>query len=473
MKLWKSVVGKLWITIIGLVAVVLMFLGIFLLDYIDTNFANSPDVKRLFVYTCIVGFLLTTFFAFFLSTKITQPLIELKKAADSITKGDYGSRVHSRSHDEIGQLAQAFNHMAGRLEETINDLNHQKEHLDSILRSMSDAVITFDAQGNIISTNPQGEHILHRWEQIDWNEESDIPEPLSALFATVVAETREITSKVHVQEGVWSIVMTPLYTKELVRGAVVVLRDVTEEHKLDKLRKDFVANVSHELRTPLSMLQGYSEALLDDIAGTAEERKELAKIIYEESLRMGRLVHNLLDLSKMETGNFEMECTEINIKSLLERVKRKFSALSKEQGVELALKIHTGELSIVGDEDRLEQVLTNLMDNALRHSPQDSRIRMTAKPVHEAGENGVWIEVADQGEGIGEEDLQYIFERFYKADKARTREVPIMKEAAGTGLGLAIVKNIVEAHGGRVGVLSKLGHGTTFYFIIPVHSRKA
>lgn len=383
--IWKSVVGKLWMTIIGLVALVLMFLGIFLLDYIEANFVNANDVKRLFVYTSIIGFLLTTFFAFFLSTKITQPLLELKQAANSITKGDYRPRVNIRSTDEIGELAHAFNHMAGELEETIKDLNHEKEQLGSILRSMTDAVITLDAEGQVVITNPQGENIIRDWSEISWDEpdmaisgetlsKTDpraIPRPLKSLFDSVVAGTQELTSKIHVKNEVWSIVMTPLYTQDQVRGAVAVLRNVTEEYRLDKLRKDFVANVSHELRTPLSMLQGYSEALLDDIAGTPEERKELAQIIHDESLRMGRLVQNLLDLSRMETGNFQLHLGTVDVGALIQRVGRKFSTLARENGVHLRWRTdpdQSGGLTIRADEDRLEQVLINLVDNALRHS---------------------------------------------------------------------------------------------------------
>jgi two-component system sensor histidine kinase ResE len=473
MLIWKSVVGKLWMTIIALVALVLMILGFFLLEYIDTYFANSNDVKRLFIYTSIIGFSLTTFFAFFLSTKITQPLLQLKKAADSITQGEYSARVRVHSTDEIGQLAQTFNHMVGQLEETIKDLNYEKEHLGSVLRSMTDAVITFDAAGKVILANPQGEKIIQEWSAISWNEEDrtvssarQIPEPLHSLFDAVVMETKELTSKLHVHNGVWSVVMTPLYTQEMVRGAVAVLREVTEEHRLDKLRKDFVANVSHELRTPLSMLQGYSEALIDDIAGSAEERRELAQIILDESMRMGRLVENLLDLASMEAGHLRMNCHDVNLSSLISRVTRKFSARAKEHQIHLEHDMKDSNLMIhCADEDRLEQVLTNLIENAIRHTPEDASIVIRGSQVEYKKVKAIHIEIEDQGTGIPAEDLTYIFERFYKADKARTRMT-----TGGTGLGLAIVKNIVEAHDGSVFAQSEVGQGTTFSFIIPCDS---
>ncbi|WP_199623179.1 sensor histidine kinase [Paenibacillus alkalitolerans] len=480
-SIWKSVVGKLWATIIALVAVVLLILGVFLLEYIDAAFAdNSYEVKRLFVITCIIGFLLTTFFAFFLSTKITQPLLQLKRAADMITMGEYRTRVAVRSNDEIGELARAFNHMGEKLDGTIRDLNYEKEHLASILRSMTDAVITFDADGRIIICNPHGETIAEDWGRLlsDASTEAGaepavqrrIPEPLYDVFRTVVAEEKEVVTRLHVGNEVWSVVVDPLYTHGILRGAVAVLRDVTEEYRLEKLRKDFVANVSHELRTPLSMLQGYSEALLDDIASSAEERRELAQVIYEESLRMGRLVQDLLDLARMEAGRLEMNATETDLLPLVQRVHRKFSALSREQSVALRLEVPSVEGALrleSADEDRLEQVLTNLLDNAFRHTPAGKEIVVRAQRTSNGGDEAVRIEVEDQGYGIPPEDLPYIFERFYKADKARTRA----SSTSGTGLGLAIVKNIVDAHGGTVSARSQIGHGTTFTVILPVHAK--
>ncbi|WP_040951233.1 ATP-binding protein [Gorillibacterium massiliense] len=434
-------------------------------------------VKWLFALVSIAGFLLTTFFAFFLIYKINRPLLELKRIANHFIRGEYGSRVPVMSRDEIGELGTTFNLMGEQLEETIRDLSHQKENLASVLRSMADAVISFDVDGRIIFMNPEGESLLVEWSDLHWDkganeEESEvhepaayqlIPEPLQAVFQQVVKETKEIATKVHVKDGVWSLVMAPLYSEDMVRGAVVVLRDVTEEYRLDKLRIDFVANVSHELRTPLSMLQGYSEALIDDIASTPEERQELAQIIYDESLRMGRLVRDLLDLAKMETGNLEYHFHDIDIGSFLRRIHRKFSAYCKEHDIQLELELDEDvKLFAKADEDRLEQVLTNLLDNAVRHTPSGAAIHLTAGLSILRGDRAVFLEVRDEGQGIPAEDLSYIFERFYKADKARTRG------SSGTGLGLAIAKNIVDAHKGSIQVKSKVGQGTTFTLQLPL-----
>lgn len=428
-------------------------------------------VKKLFAFVSVIGFFMTTSFAFFLFTRITRPLGQLRLAAGMIKQGEYATRVPVGSNDEIGELGRTFNLMGEQLEETIKDLNHEKENLASVLGSMSDAVISFDAKGNVTFTNPHGENILKEWSGIQWNEpEPDeeemhvkIPEPLQMLFEDVLHETKVMNSKLHVHNGVWSIVMAPLYSHKQVRGAVAVLRDVTEEHKLDKLRKDFVANVSHELRTPLSMLQGYSEAMLDDIAGTPEERKELAQIIHDESLRMGRLVKDLLDLARMEAGHMEMNMGVVPLEPLFRRVHRKFAALCKERDLQLEVNVPEEEIILEqADQDRLEQVLTNLLDNAIRHTPGGKHLYLNLSLLSDQGESAALIEIEDEGKGIPPEDLPYIFERFYKADKARTRGA-----SGGTGLGLAIVKNIVESHQGSVNVRSIVGQGTTFSIILP------
>jgi len=446
---------------------------------------------KLFFIAIVIGFLLTTFFAFFLSTRITRPLLQLKAGTDAITRGDYTTRVPVPSSDEIGELARAYNHMAEWLERSIRDLRHEKELLSGILRSMTDAVVTFDAEGRVLLANPPGESLIEQWNALDDEDggpdgvagvarsvEAEggrergrrLPQPLAQPFRTAVDERREVHAKLHVRNEVFSVVVTPLSGdgENAVRGAVAVLRDVTEEYRLDRLRKDFVANVSHELRTPLSMLQGYSEALLDDIASTPEERREIARIIYDESVRMGRLVRDLLDLARMESGHMDFRFAPTDLRLMLDRVWRKFAVYGKEHGVSVELDMPADEPLTLeeADEDRLEQVLTNLLDNALRHTPSGKRIRISAAREESAAGTYVRVSVADEGQGIAAEDLPFIFERFYKADKARTRS-----SGGGTGLGLAIARQIVEAHGGRIDVESTVGQGSTFSILLPVRRR--
>ncbi|WP_055107738.1 ATP-binding protein [Paenibacillus ihumii] len=476
MSFWRTLVGKLWITIIGLVAFVLMSMGLFLLPYIDTNFTDPVAVKKLFVIVAIIGFSLTTFFALFLFTKITQPMQQLISAADAIRKGKYDTRLSLQTSDEIGELANTFNHMAEELENTIRSLNHEKEHLSSVLRSMNDAVITLDWEGAVILTNPPGDQLLQLWSDLP-DEENDalqlnihgersmaIPKPLIPMFHKVLDQEGDQSDNIHVKQSVWSVHMAPLSSDGEVRGAVAVLRDVTEEVRLEKMRRDFVANVSHEIRTPLSMMQGYSEALLDGMAASPEESQELVQVIHDESLRMGRLVRDLLDLARMEAGHTDIPMHRVDVRELIERVYRKFAVRAKEHNIQLELELGSGAMiAEAANEDRLEQVLTNLLDNAFRHTPEGRSIYIAAEA--QEGKQGpeLHISIRDEGSGIPTEDLPFVFERFYKADKARVRGT-----AAGTGLGLAIVKNIIDAHHGSIQVYSGVGKGANFHIVLPV-----
>ncbi|MNW25711.1 Sensor protein SrrB [compost metagenome] len=474
MNFWRSLVGKLWLTIIFLVGCVLIFLGLFLLPYIDTNFAvnESAEIKRLFTYTCIVGFLLTTFFALFLFTKITQPMQQLIQATNSIREGNYETRLSLENSDEIGVLSHTFNHMAAELESTIRSLNEEKNQLSSILRSMTDAVLTFDREGQIVLTNPPGQDLLDGWRELHWEQQgteeesesfSALPEPLRPLFHSVLKHGEDASANVHVKQNVWSVQMAPLYTDNSIRGVVAVLRDVSEEARLEKMRADFVANVSHEIRTPLSMMQGYSEALLDGMASSPEESEELVQVIHDESLRMGRLVKDLLDLTRMDAGHMDLHLEQVDVHELIQRVQRKFLVRAKEREVELVYEATDRPLVLsAADEDRLEQVLTNLLDNAFRHTPAGRGIVIHADETEADRRSAIRIRIKDEGVGIPQEDLPYIFDRFYKADKARVRG-----EDGGTGLGLAIVRTIVEAHHGKITAESGIGQGSIFTMILP------
>lgn len=426
---------------------------------------TTNGAKWYILYAAGIAIIMTTVFAFFLSTRITRPVLQMKKAADQISQGNFQVRVPIRTTDEIGELAKTFNRMAEDLETTIKDLSKEKEQLSSILNSMTDGVFTVDEHGKILITNPPVRKMLYhlRHGEAEANGEAiGLPEPLIPLYQNVLREGKEQSGDVSANGRTWSVAITPLY-RELseknqgVRGAVAVLRDVTEERKLDKLRNDFVANISHELRTPIAMLQGYSEAIIDNVVQTQEEQKALVRIIHDESLRMGKLVNELLDLARMESGQLKLQLQKVNIVELCEHVLNKFERMAEESNLLLELVKETPIPAIQADEDRLEQVFTNLVDNALRHTPDGGKVTLRMQAL----EHEVLIEVEDTGVGIPTEDLPFVFERFYKTDKARTRG------KAGTGLGLAIVKNIIEAHGGMITAKSQVGKGTTFSVVLP------
>jgi len=434
--------------------------AVFIYQSLDVIHQTTKETTNIVFLSAFIGFILTTFFAFFLSTRITSPLRKMREAAFELSKGNFDTKLPSLQNDEIGQLATAFNQMGRQLKHHLEVINQEKEQLSSILTSMTDAVITFNRDHTILLSNPQADKLLQKWFfRMGANTGQTIPVEMDHMLDHVLHLEGEINEELEMEGSYYAISITPLYSGDSIRGAVAVLRDMTEQHRLDKLRSDFIANVSHELRTPIAMLQGYSEAIVDDMVSSEEERKEMTKIIYEESQRMGRLVTDLLDLARMESGRMRLYKENVPIHTVIKRITQKFTQAAKESGVILRYESSVSEnLDVEIDEDRIEQVLTNLIDNAIRHTPNEGKVTIRV----EKEKAFVKISVEDTGTGIPFEDLPYVFERFYKADKSRRRG------KGGTGLGLAIAKNMVEAHDGNISVNSNEKLGTTFVFNLPI-----
>lgn len=435
---------------------------VFLFQSLESMEETTKSTTQFILLAAGIAIILTTFFAFFLSTRINAPLVKMREAALAIARGKFDTKVPILTQDEIGELAIAFNQMRKQLKFNMNALSQEKEHLSSILSSMADGVITFNKDGTILETNPPAERFLQSWYfEKGFNREDNVNVPLVLmnLFDESDSLDKEQIGEITLQGRDWGLIVSPLYTTpDNIRGAVAIIRDMTDERRMDKLRTDFIANVSHELRTPISMLQGYSEAIVDDIAGSEEEKMEMARIIYDESLRMGRLVNDLLDLAKLESGKMNLSYERVHISPYLKRITSKFAVLAKEKGISISMSLQDDDIDWHFDPDRIEQVLTNLIDNAIRHTPSGGNIDVIQRT---SDRRGLVIDVRDSGSGIPEEDLPFVFERFYKADKARTRG------RSGTGLGLAIAKNIINAHDGYISVNSLLDKGTTFSFILP------
>ncbi len=442
--------------------------AVFVYQSLDKVEETTSQTTRLIILAAGIAIVLTTFFAFFLSTRITSPLIKMRKAAMELAKGEFHTKVPILTHDEIGELAIAFNRMGRQLKYNIHALNQEKEQAQSILTSMADGVISLNRDGEIVLTNPPADRfidlLMYDREGKDQKNQNIAPNELRDALHQVISQEKEVMTDISAQGRIFVMIMSPLYNQSYVRGAVAVIRDMTEERQLDKLRKDFIANVSHELRTPISMLQGYSEAIKDDIAETKEEKNELAQIIYEEANRMGRLVNELLDLARMEAGHLTLDIEEVEVDPYLNKIYKKFHGLAMEKSIQFDLINEIQEKYVCIDPDRMEQVLTNLIDNAIRHTDEDGIVKLVAKSTQEH----FIFTVLDNGSGIVGEDLPFIFERFYKADKSRAKT----NGNTGTGLGLAIAKNIVEAAGGTINVHSKINEGTTFIVSLPKNSKK-
>ncbi|WP_341961342.1 ATP-binding protein [Planococcus maritimus] len=433
---------------------------VFIYQSLEVMDRTAERTTNIVFLSAFIALLLTTFFAFFLSTRITSPLRNMREGAFELAKGNFDTKMKVSSGDEIGQLAIAFNQMGRQLKHHLEVINQEKEQLSSILTSMADAVITFNQDKTILLSNPPAEKLLHQWLSKDGSTNAQaLPSEMLHMLDHVLMFQEEIEEELEIEGAYYAVNFSPLYSGESIRGAVAVLHNMTEQHRLEKLREDFIANVSHELRTPIAMLQGYSEALLDDVGASEEERNEMTKIIYEESQRMGRLVTDLLNLARLESGHMRLYKELVQFNNAIERMTLKFSQAAKEKGIELSFATDLDDWSAAElDEDRIEQVMTNLIDNALRHTPQGGQVQVLVENMGDYAK----VSINDTGAGISDEDLEFVFERFYKADKARTLG------KGGTGLGLAIASNIIKAHSGEIRAESKFGEGTSFIFTLPL-----
>ncbi|MCF8563693.1 cell wall metabolism sensor histidine kinase WalK [Alicyclobacillus tolerans] len=424
--------------------------------------APLARMRNLILFAMALGVLLVTGLAFIVSKNLSRPLIQMNRVAEAMARGDFDGTINVLTNDEVGRLGRTFNALANELASTIAALSLETNQLSSILSSLEDGVVAADLEGTITLVNPPG---LRRLRSLLLSETgvpelTNLPASMVPLMQSAIDKNGPVVRDARWQGRELTIVVTPLYESggAKIRGVVYVIRDVTEERRLDRLRKDFIANVSHELRTPLSMMQGYTEALLDEFGDDPQQRRELTEIIHDETLRMRRLVNDLLDLAQLESGQFQMNFAQTNVSALVKRVARKFQTLAAEREIHVITNLQPGPIEVLGDFDRLEQVFTNLLDNAIRHTGSGGTVSVTTQTSAKYAQ----VVVSDTGSGIPEEDIPYIWERFYKADKARTRG------SSGTGLGLAITRHIVLEHRGDIIVESKTGQGTSFTVSIPL-----
>lgn len=418
-------------------------------------------LRKQILIIAIGAIILVSIMSFFLSKTLSKPLIEMNRVAIDMAKGNFNNKVHVYSEDEIGLLGSNINYLSGRLKKNIKELSQEKGKLENILKSMSDGVLTFDINANLILLNPLAQKLFfHNSEDISLGQnffEKVQNTELHNLFELVNKEKRSQVKDVEIAGKLFSTRMAPLLSSEQkITGVVAVLQDVTKERQLEKMRRDFITNVSHELRTPLSLMQGYSEALIDGMALDKEKQDKHINIIYDETLRLKRMVNELLDLSKLQTGNFTLNKQQIDLTQLLKHFYEKYKSIVVKADLEFEVEVDEHLPRINADYDKIQQVLINLTENALKHT-KEGKIVLKAYEL----DDQIVVKVIDTGLGIAKEDMEFIWERFYKADKSRNRN------QGGTGLGLAIVKSIIEAHGGQVWVKSEEGVGSTFGFNLP------
>jgi len=403
--------------------------------------------------------------AFLLSRRIAGPLKGLGGLMAEMEKGDFTRRLEIEEPTEVKELAQSFNSLADSLQSTLGELEREQGRLRGILASVAEGIIAVDGTGRVALVNPQAAELLGvaQAEVIGSKvDELPVPETVTGSFTRCFDRNELCTSEFELPSPRRQLTLhvAPIRTGEGDGwGAVAVVRDITAERRVERMRRQFISDASHEIRTPLTAIGGFAAAIADGTATTPEERTRSATLIVREVERLTRLVNDLLSLSRIESGAVALNREETNLASLVEAAVESLAGQAEDQGARIRLDLNGDIPAIDMDPDRIYQVMMNLLSNALRYNRPGGDIVVSARR-----ENGfVEVSVRDSGQGIAPDQLPHIWERFHRADPSRARQ------DGGTGLGLAIVRSIVEAHGGAVTAESEVGKGSTFRFTLPVH----
>jgi two-component system phosphate regulon sensor histidine kinase PhoR len=432
--------------------------------------AVQAQVRHRLLWGSVLALFIALIIAASASVWTSRRLERIVDVAARIEQGDLHARVEDSPLDEIGRVAAAIDKTAGQVERSFAAVRSSQRQLETLLNSMQDAVIAISSDGLVQWANQPMDRLVPQHTRLNAPVVETIRDPdfLAAVKAATTTKQVKTTRATSIVPGrAYDVTAAPLPDG----GAVAVLRDLTETERVEKTRRDFIANVSHELRTPLTSIQGYSETLLDLSSENAGPNREFLEIIRKNAARMARLTEDLLTLARVESGETRFDTEPVPPIELLHDAEESFREIARGQEVELQIVgLDTPEtggknssvetLPVVrADREAIHQVFSNLIDNAMKYGRAGRRILLGARP----GRRGVGVEfyVQDFGAGIASEHLPRLFERFYRVDKARSRE------SGGTGLGLAIAKHIVLAHGGSIRAESELGHGSTFLFTLP------
>ena len=432
--------------------------------YVLDNGANATalnsELITLIVEALIFGLIISVLLSFLLSKTLTTPIERLTEGAERVADGDFSHKIEVASRDEIGVLTGTFNDMAQQLKRTLEEVENERTKLGTLFLHMTDGVVAFSRDGTVIQSNPAAERMLGRAIPIGGGESydtlfSDVA-PLQGVLA--VEQPGYLDGEREVDGRSLELLLTP-FDQERLGGVLVVIHDVTEQRKTEEMRREFVANVSHELRTPLTNIRSYAETLVDsagDIPPAME--KNFLGVILNESDRMTHIVQDLLTLSRFDSGRSELKLERFSFSAAVRDIYNAVLMDAQRHGHTLTLEVGPDIPEMVGDRDRVLQVMMNVVSNAIKYTPDGGQIAISA------GRNPlrVWMEVSDNGIGIPEADRPRIFERFYRVDKARSRE------SGGTGLGLSIAKEIVDRHEGIIALVDRPGPGTTIRIELPI-----
>ncbi len=422
------------------------------------------QLRRLLLLAVIAAIAVSLLLALGLSGRITGPLRRMRELATTMAAGDFSHRLGMSGKDEVGDLARSFDSLADSLQTSLSDLTQEQARLHGILASVAEGIIAVDAEQRLTLLNPQAATLLGLDQatavgaRID---ELSLSEEINRPFVECVSSNRLCSVDLELSRPRRNLLLqvAPVRASGSGQwGAVAVVRDTTAARRLETMRRQFISDASHEIRTPLTSIGGFAAAIADGTAATTQERSRGATIILREVERLSRLVNDLLDLSRIESGAVELKLEQVDLPELVRSAVEAFEAQAREEGMHIELDLPGNLPAVLADSDRIYQVVANLLSNALRFNSPNGKIALTARQTNAH----VRLDVKDTGPGIPADQLPNVWERFHRADSSRARG------KGGTGLGLAIVRSIVEAHGGYVHAESELGKGSTFSFTLPV-----
>jgi len=428
----------------------------------ENVFSQMKQINTILATGTGIALAITAVLGILLARTITRPISDMRRQALEMAKGNFSRKVKVYGYDEIGQLAMTFNNLTKKLREAQATTEGERRKLASVLTHMTDGVIATDRRGRIILINDAALNILNvSRETVISNSIIDVLGlGEQYTFETLVQEPDSLILDFSTEKELYILrASLSVIQKEtgFVNGLIVVLHDITEHEKIDQERREFVANVSHELRTPLTTMKSYLEALADGVWRDETIAPRFIEVTQTETERMIRLVNDLLQLSKLDSKDYKLNTSWINFTRFFNKVIDRFE-LTKQENVVFVREIPGEAIFIEIDEDKITQVLDNIISNALKYSPQGGKITFRVKELNEH----IQVSVSDEGVGIPKADLSKIFDRFYRVDKARSRKL------GGTGLGLAIAKEVVVAHGGEIWAESRENKGTTIFFTLPL-----
>lgn len=410
----------------------------------------------------VIAILIITLFTIWIMNRIVSPITQLIEATNEITNGNLKKRVYVRGEKEINELAHSLNEMTEELDKAIGDLKNENTKLETVLNAIGNGIIAVNNKMRIIMLNNKAKDILHLEDDALFSNvlTASRNASLESLLMKCIKEKSSFKKEVKTIEENKEIKLlfsvAPIERENKIIGAVAVIEDVTELRKLETVRSEFAANVSHELKTPLTIIRGFVETLKDGAINDDKKTEKFLDIISIETDRLSRLISDILYLSEIESDSIKVEMNKLDLAESAKEVVNMLSHSAKEKGVSVEV-ISNESVFIKGNRDRIKQMIINLVDNAIKYTGMNGTVK-----VYVYNNNGyARLEVEDTGPGIPQKDLSRLFERFYRSDKSRSREL------GGTGLGLAIVKHIALSHGGEVSVESKLKEGSTFKIRIP------